>query len=190
VSSEWRLTLTIKKQSDRASKEQDATPLKYEPARLRGQNMRKSEAIMSVFQIAGQLTFGYLSDKQLLINTLIVVLSSVAAIATLSMWSLARLLLPLIFFALLYGFFGAEYTAMWARIVTAISREPSASQAMFSLFCFGKGIGNVLTGPISAVLLRGTTENEGYGKGIYLKVVIFPGACLLSSAGSLSTTYC
>jgi hypothetical protein len=151
--------------------------------------MRKSETITSVSQVTGHVKFGYLSDKHLLINALIVVLSSVAAIATLSIWGLARLLLPLIFFVLLYGFFGTEYTALWARIGTAIIREPSASQAIFNLFRFGKGIRNVLAGPISAVLLRRTTDNQGYRKGVYKKVVIFTSACLLSSAGSLSTAF-
>jgi hypothetical protein len=90
----------------------------------------------------------------------------------------------------LYGFFGTGYTTMWARIGTTIIREPSASQAMFNLFRFGKDIGNVLADPISDVLLRRTTDNEVHGNGVYMKVVIFTGACLLSSAGSLSTAYC
>ncbi|CAO2647664.1 Nn.00g085860.m01.CDS01 [Neocucurbitaria sp. VM-36] len=146
-------------------------------------------AIMSVSQVAGQFTFGFLSDKTLSLNALIIVSSLVAAVATLSMWGLARSLLPLIFFALLYGFFGAGYTAMWARMVTAISKEPSASQAMFGLFCFGKGIGNVLAGPISAGLLRGSGNTGGYGNGIYKAIVIFTGVCLLLSAGSLGSIY-
>lgn len=146
-------------------------------------------ALMSVSQVAGQFTFGYLSDKNLSLNALITVSSSVAAIATLSTWGLARSLLPLIFFALLYGFFGAGYTAMWARMVTAISKEPSASQAMFGLFCFGKGIGNILAGPISAGLLRKPDNTGAYGYGMYKTVVIFTGTCLLFSSGSLVMIY-
>ncbi|KAF1848108.1 MFS general substrate transporter [Cucurbitaria berberidis CBS 394.84] len=146
-------------------------------------------AIMSVSQVAGQFTFGYLSDKKLSLNALITASSSVAAIATLSTWGLARSLVPLIFFAVLYGFFGAGYTAMWARMVTAVSKEPSASQAMFGLFCFGKGIGNILAGPISAGLLSGSNDTGGYGNGMYKAVVIFTGGSLLLSAGSLGTIY-
>ncbi|KAH7348137.1 major facilitator superfamily domain-containing protein [Pyrenochaeta sp. MPI-SDFR-AT-0127] len=146
-------------------------------------------ALMSISQVAGQFTFGYLSDKNLSLNALITVSSSVAAIATLSTWGLARSLMPLIFFALLYGFFGAGYTAMWARMVTAISTETSASQAMFGLFCFGKGVGNILAGPISAGLLRKSNDTGGYGHGMYKAVVVFTGTCLLLSAGSLSTIY-
>tara|TARA_R110002003_G_scaffold1048_20_gene22349 strand:- start:7281 stop:8660 length:1380 start_codon:yes stop_codon:yes gene_type:complete len=146
-------------------------------------------ALMSVSQVAGQLTFGYLSDKKLSVNLLMTVPLLVAATVTLSAWGLARSLLPLIFFVLLYGFFGAGYTAMWARMVTAVSDEPSASQAMFGLFCWGKGIGNVLAGPIGAGLLRRSSDTNGYGHGIYKAVVMFTGISLLLSAGSLSTIY-
>ena len=146
-------------------------------------------ALMSVSQVAGQFTFGYLSDRKLSLNALIMVSLSVAAIATFSIWGVARSLPPLIFFALLYGFFAAGYTAMWARMVTAISEEPSASQALFSLFCFGKGVGNVLAGPISAGLLRLSSDTGGYGHGMYKAVVIFTGVCLLLSAGSLALLF-
>lgn len=142
-------------------------------------------ALMSVSQVAGQFTFGYLSDKKTSVDALITLSTSVAAIATLSVWGLARSLVPLIFFALLYGFFGAGYTAMWARMVTKVSEEPSAAQAIFGMFNFGKGIGNIVAGPISAGLLGWQTGDGGYGLGTYKAVVIFTGICLLLSAGSL-----
>ncbi|KIX06841.1 uncharacterized protein Z518_04817 [Rhinocladiella mackenziei CBS 650.93] len=146
--------------------------------------------VMSVSQVGGQFTFGYLSDKKLSVNALMTVSLTVAAIATFSTWGAARSLPPLIIFTLLYGFFGAGYTAMWARMVTAVDEEPSASPAMYSLFCFGKGIGNVLAGPISASLLRMSSGRAGYGQGMYKSVVIFTGICLLLSAGSLIATQC
>ncbi|KAJ4335570.1 hypothetical protein N0V95_008866 [Ascochyta clinopodiicola] len=146
-------------------------------------------ALMSVSQVAGQFTFGYLSDKRTSLNALITLSASIAALSTLTAWGLAHSLAPLISFALLYGFFGAGYTAMWARMVTAVSSEPSAAQAMFGLFNFGKGIGNVAAGPISAGLLRWGTGGGGYGMGTYKAVVMFSGVCLLLSAGTLGTVY-
>jgi cyanate permease len=145
--------------------------------------------LMSMSQVAGQFTFGYLSDKKASVNALIAICSSVAAIATLGVWGLARSLVSLALFAVVYGFFGAGYTAMWARMVTGISDEPSASQAMFGLFCFGKGVGNILTGPISAGLSRWSSRSVGYGHGIYQAVVIFSGVSLALSAASLVTVY-
>jgi MFS family permease len=141
--------------------------------------------LMSVSQVAGQFTFGYLSDKKTSVNALITLSALVAAIATLSAWGLARSLVPLIFFALLYGFFGTGYTAMWARMVTQVSEEPSAAQAIFGMFNFGKGIGNIAAGPISAGLLRWKSDGGEYGLGTYKAIVLFTGICLLLSAGSL-----
>jgi predicted MFS family arabinose efflux permease len=141
--------------------------------------------LMSIAQVVGQFTFGYISDKTVPLNALIVVSSSIAAVVTLCLWGFARSLAPLACFAVVYGFFGAGYTATWARMVTAISDEPAASQAMFGLFCAGKGIGNILTGPISAGLLSVSRLSAGYGLGMYKAIVIFTGVCLLMSAGSL-----
>ncbi|KAH7408495.1 major facilitator superfamily domain-containing protein [Phaeosphaeria sp. MPI-PUGE-AT-0046c] len=146
--------------------------------------------LMSVAQVVGQFSFGYMSDKnKISINTLIVTSSSIAAIVTFSLWGLAHSFAPLACFAVVYGFFGAGYTAMWARMVTAVSDEPSASQAMFGLFCAGKGIGNILTGPFSAGLLRVSRGASGYGLGMYQAVVIFTGMCLVLSVGSLGMVY-
>lgn len=145
--------------------------------------------LMSLAQVAGQLTFGYLSDNKASLHKLMLVALTVSATATFSIWGVARSLPALVFFALLYGFFCAGYTAMWARMVTAVSDEPAASQAMFGLFCFGKGVGNVLAGPISAGLLKLSSDTSGYAHGTYKAVVIFTGACLLLSTSSLSTVY-
>jgi MFS family permease len=141
--------------------------------------------LMSASQVVGQFTFGYISDKKVPHNALIVVSSSIAAIATFSLWGLASSFAPLACFAVAYGFFGAGYTALWARMVTAISEEPSASQAIFGLLCAGKGIGNILTGPISAGLLSASRSSTGYGHGAYQAVVIFTGVCLIMSASSM-----
>ncbi|ORY07784.1 major facilitator superfamily domain-containing protein [Clohesyomyces aquaticus] len=150
-------------------------------------------ALMSISQVAGQFIFGYLSDKKLSLNTLIVASALVAAVATLGAWGPARSLSPLIVFVLLYGFFGAGYTAMWARMASSVSEEPSASQAMFGLFNCGKGIGNVLAGPIGAGLLRWSSGDVGYDVGndvgIYKSVVIFTGVSLILSACSLGTIH-
>jgi len=67
-----------------------------------------------------------------------VVALMVSAIATFSFWGVARSLPALVFFALLYGFFCAGYTAMWARMVTAVSDEPAASKRCSVSFAWEK----------------------------------------------------
>ena len=144
---------------------------------------------MSVSQVLGQLTFGYLSDRKVSLNILITVSLLVSSTATFVLWGLARSFAPLVVFAMFYGFFGAGYTAMWARMVTAVSEEQSAALAMFSVFCFGKGVGNILAGPISAGLILPGLRVGSYGALKYKAVVVFTGGCMLLSAISVSTWY-
>jgi hypothetical protein len=45
---------------------------------------------------------------------------------------------------------------------TAVSEEPTAALATFSLFCFGKEVGNVFPGPLSASLISPVTVIGSY----------------------------
>jgi predicted MFS family arabinose efflux permease len=148
-----------------------------------------SLALLSVSQVLGQFTFGYLSDRKLPLNFLVITSTLISAIATLAIWGLARSVTVLVTFSLIYGFFAAGYVAMWARMGSAVSEEPSAALATFSLFCFGKGIGNVAAGPISAGLLQPVVVIGNYGAMKYKTVIIFTGSCMLCSAVSLGAWY-
>lgn len=143
-------------------------------------------ALLSVSQVMGQFSFGYLSDHRVPLNTLILISTLVSGLATLTLWGLAKSLPALIMFALVYGFFGAGYVAMWARMGSAVTEEPTAAMATFSLFCFGKGVGNVAAGPLSAALIRKGVVLGSYGALRYMSVIVFTGSCMLASALSVA----
>lgn len=146
-------------------------------------------ALLSISQVAGQLSFGYLSDHNLNLNLLIITSTVVSAIASLALWGFARSLAVLIVFAFVYGFFGAGYVAMWARMGSAVTTEPTAALATFSLFCFGKGVGNVVAGPISASLILPFTRVDSYGAMKYKAVILFMGSCMVGSTVSVAAWY-
>lgn len=146
-------------------------------------------AIMSVAQVLGQFTFGFLSDGRIPLNVLILSSSAMAAIASLTLWGLARSLAPLIIFALIYGFFGYGYISMRVRMGTAITGEPTAALATFAIFCFGQGVGNVLAGPISSGLLSKMADRADYGASRYKAVVIFTGCAMVASTISIGSWY-
>ena len=146
-------------------------------------------ALLSVSQVGGQFSFGYLSDHRVPLNFLILISTVVSAIAVSAIWGLARSLVVLVIFSLVYGFFAAGYSAMWARMASAVSDEPSASMAMFGFFNFGKGVGNVITGPISACLLSRVIIVENYAIFKYRSLMIFSTACLLCSALCIGAWY-
>lgn len=146
-------------------------------------------ALLSTSQVFGQFTFGYLSDKRMSINFLILLSTAISAVSVLALWGLAFTFVRLIIFSLIYGFFGAGYTAMWARMGTAISSEPTTAFTTFGMFCLQKGIGNVLTGPISAALIGQKVNNRMYGVVKYEAVIFFTGTCMLASAASIAVGY-
>ncbi|KAF4987070.1 hypothetical protein FDECE_15624 [Fusarium decemcellulare] len=139
-------------------------------------------ALMSVSQVAGQLTFGLLSDRRISLNLLTMASTVVSAASVIALWGIARSLPLLIVFVLLYGYFGGGYVAMWARMTTAVSSDPTAAPFIFGLFCFGKGIGNVLAGPIGGNLLDQTVSTEKYGLARYSGIVFFTGTSMILSA--------
>jgi hypothetical protein len=75
-------------------------------------------------------------------------------------------------------------------------RQNQASFNAFSTFNAGKGLGNILAGPISAALLQHSSPSTdadspggnfgghgyGYANGRFEKVVLFAGSCMLMSA--------
>ncbi|KIW13339.1 hypothetical protein PV08_08527 [Exophiala spinifera] len=152
-------------------------------------------SVMSVAQVLGQFSFGYLSDRRFSVNTLAVTSTLVSATAVLTLWGLARSFGLLCLFAVLYGFFGAGYTAVWARMGTNVTRDTTAAFAAFGLFNFGKGLGNVFAGPIGANLLiddfssSTTAHSADYGATKYKAVVLFTGSCMLASGASALTAY-
>lgn len=146
-------------------------------------------ALMSVSQVCGQFVFGFLSDRKVSVNVLACLSTTIAAISCLTMWRLAKSLPIMIIFALTYGFFGAGFTAIWARMSTAITDDATAGPMVFSLLNFGKGIGNVLAGPIGGLLISSPKSTEVPSSISYRWIIVFTGVCMFSSACTICLRY-
>lgn len=146
-------------------------------------------ALMAVSQVLGQFSFGYLSDRSMPLSLLAGSSTIIAAVAVYTCWGLARSFGVLVGFSLVYGFFGAGYTALWGRMGMQVSNEPTAAFAAFGLLNFGKGVGNVLAGPISGALLTGTIDISSYAALKYEPVVLFTGSCMLLSGAIIPLSY-
>jgi len=142
-------------------------------------------ALMSIFQVGGQFVFGLLSDRKVPLDVLASVSTVMAAIACFAIWRLAESLPVLLVFAIIYGFFGAGFTATWARMSMSITDDDTAGPIVFSLLNFGKGVGNVLAGPIGGALMADAGAVGGKGRGDYRWVVVFTGTCMFASAGMI-----
>ncbi|KAF2227194.1 major facilitator superfamily domain-containing protein [Elsinoe ampelina] len=115
---------------------------------------------------------------------LLLALTTLISSLSLPLWALPSSLPPLFLFAALYGLFATAFTALWARMASSVTANPGTTPMVFALFNAGKGVGNVLSGPISAGLLRAgrSGDQRGAGKGGFVGVVGFTGGMMLLSA--------
>ncbi|KAJ5569643.1 Major facilitator superfamily domain general substrate transporter [Penicillium hispanicum] len=116
--------------------------------------------------IFGGIALGMLCDRVAVTNVLLV--SSVgSALSVLLFWGLAssnsgssqEALALLTVFSLSYGFFAGGFSSTWSGVITQIKHDADSPSSLetglvFGLLAGGRGIGNVISGPLSTVLLR------------------------------------
>jgi MFS family permease len=146
-------------------------------------------AVMSLSQVLGQFSCGYLSDKKMSVSALAVTCSVVSTVATFALWGMAKNLALLIVFGILFGFFAYGFTTMRVAMGRAVSDDPSAVVATYAILVFLQGVGNILAGPISAGLLEKNVRVGTYGIARYRSLVIFMGTCMSFSAVIIGLWY-
>ncbi|KAF9875310.1 hypothetical protein CkaCkLH20_07130 [Colletotrichum karsti] len=137
--------------------------------------------ILAVYNLAtvfGQLGFGWLSDRTNNVLILVFVSSFVSSVAGFTIWGFAHSLETLLVFALIFGMFAGAFPVFWAKFGAILSDDPAP---VFSMMAFGKGIGNLATGPISAGLLT-KPISSGYGMGRYESLILFLGSFMFCSS--------
>ncbi|KAL0932378.1 MFS monocarboxylate [Colletotrichum truncatum] len=128
--------------------------------------------------VFGQLGFGWLSDRTNNVFILMFVSSFVSSIAAFTIWGFAHSLPMLLVFSVIFGMFAGGFLVFWAKFGAILSDDP---QPVFSMMAFGKGIGNLATGPITAGLLT-RPVSSGYGMGRYESLILFLGSFMLCSS--------
>lgn len=137
--------------------------------------------ILSLFNLAttfGQLAMGYLSDRTNNALSLVFMSSFMSALATFLLWGFASSLPMLIAFSVIYGWFAGGFVILWPKFGGILSEDPGA---VYSMMAFGKGIGNILTGPISSPLMRGPVHS-GYGLNRFEPLILYLGSMMLVSS--------
>ncbi|TEA22331.1 MFS transporter asaE [Colletotrichum sidae] len=128
--------------------------------------------------VFGQLGFGWMLDRFNNVFALMFASSFVSAVAALAIWGFAHSLETLLVFALAFGMFASAFQVLWPKFGTMLSDDP---QSVYSIMAFGKGVGNLATGPITAGLLR-SQVSSGYGAGRYQSVILFLGSFMLCAS--------
>ena len=98
-------------------------------------------------------------------------LFSVPYVYALSFWGLGKSFALLSAFALSYGMVAGGFTTLYSRLSRRISDENEATgMTTYSMFLFERGLGNIVTGPVSGVLVgmgNGSAQTGQYALGKY-----------------------
>ncbi|OAX78859.1 hypothetical protein ACJ72_06829 [Emergomyces africanus] len=143
--------------------------------------------LVNVASVVGCVAMGAVVDKW--DSTKCILLSTVGStLGVFFLWGFSSSLEPLFVFAVVYGFFAGSYTSTWPGIMRDVGEKRSAdSTLVLSCLSAGRGIGNIASGPLSEVLLRGMPwkgqASYGFGSG-YGTLIVFTGVTGLLGGGS------
>jgi MFS family permease len=124
-------------------------------------------AIFNFASVPGALVIAFLGDR-FAATTVIVISSLSSAVGVFIFWGLSTQIALLMIFTIIYGFFAGSFSSTWPSITQQLMREEEGVDTglILRLLLDGRGIGNVISGPISVTLLVSswrTSGNFGYG---------------------------
>jgi MFS family permease len=134
--------------------------------------------------VLGQISFGHLTDRFQNVYILVAATTLIASLATFTLWGFSHSLATLLIFSIVYGWSAGSYIVFWPKYGSMLSEDP---QPVYTLMAFGKGVGNIVTGPISSSLLTGFVSSSGYGLNKFAPAIIFVGTLWLCSSISVAT---
>ncbi|PYH36218.1 putative MFS monocarboxylate transporter [Aspergillus neoniger CBS 115656] len=133
-------------------------------------------ALFNATSVVGGIVLGSLCDRFAVSN--IMLLSSVGSgMSVLLFWGLSTsspsanfpqaAVALLVLFSITYGFFAGGFSSTWSGVLTQVKREvPSLETGLvFGLLAGGRGIGSVISGPLSSALMqRGSITGQENGE--------------------------
>ena len=148
-------------------------------------------ALVNTTSIPGGIVMGSLGDH-LSVTTVLLVSSLGSALSVFFFWGFSSHVALLAIFSLTYGFFAGGFSSTWSAVTRELKMQSPAMDTglVFGLLAGGRGIGNVISGPLSVALIGegglGGSKEYGYG-GIYGTIILFTGVTsLLGGWGWLS----
>jgi MFS family permease len=146
--------------------------------------------LLNVSAMMGLIIMGHMTDR-FNSRTCIAISAVGATLSVFLFWGLAVRVAILYVFCILFGLFGGGFAAAWPAVMRERAETGEArgfghvdTILIFSLFCVGRGIGNIVSGPLSEALVDGMPWKGdtigGYGSG-YGGLIVFCGLSSLVS---------
>ena len=137
--------------------------------------------------VAGCIVMGILIDRYDF--TKCILLSTVGStLGIFLLWGFSLSLPPLFIFSIVYGLFAGSYSTTWTGVQrdTACEVDTAEPSMILAWMAFGRGIGNVTSGPLSGTLLSHNPlkgrASHAYGSD-YGTLIVFTGLTALFGGG-------
>ncbi|KAI0040989.1 hypothetical protein FA95DRAFT_1611359 [Auriscalpium vulgare] len=113
------------------------------------------------------------------------------SIVTFALWGIGGRDTPLLLlFGVLYGLFAAGWSSLWTGFLRLIARDdPALSTTLFGFLLFSRGVGNLLSTPISTALSTRPDsvvahEKTGFdvADGRFGRMIVYVGTCFAGAA--------
>jgi Na+/melibiose symporter-like transporter len=156
--------------------------------------------LINVASVFGCVAMGALTDRLHVTNCFMI--SAIGtALSTFLLWGFSTNLPVLYIYCVAYGIFAGSYTTAWTGIMHMVSstsvRDRTSNNnsggtsfdpaMVLGVLCAGRGIGNIVSGPLSGALIKGMPFQGqaagGYGTG-YGSLIVFTGATALASGAT------
>ncbi|EAQ84311.1 hypothetical protein CHGG_10715 [Chaetomium globosum CBS 148.51] len=135
--------------------------------------------VYNIASVIGCILMGFIIDRWH-VTTCCLACAVGSSFSIFLLWGFSGSVAPLFVFAVIYGIFAGAWVATWSGMVKAVQRSETTADAstVLAWISTGRGIGNVVSGPLSEALLRvdhwkGTLA-YGYGSG-YGILIVFTG---------------
>ncbi|KAF5855191.1 hypothetical protein ETB97_009745 [Aspergillus alliaceus] len=118
--------------------------------------------LLNLASVFGCVIMGSLVDR--CHATTCILISTVGTVlATFLLWGFAVSLAPLFIFCVAYVVFAGSFTSTWPAILGEVRRKNAYADPgiVFGFLCSGRGIGNVVSGPLSEALMAGEKWTAG-----------------------------
>jgi MFS family permease len=122
---------------------------------------------LNLASIFGSISMGFLSDRCSAL-TCVSISTIGTTLSVFLLWGFSTQIPLLLVFCVAYGIFAGSFSAIWSAIIREVQKVDKSADAtiIFSAIAFGRGIGNVVSGPFSEMLLN--VDNwQGYARGAY-----------------------
>ncbi|KEF54148.1 uncharacterized protein A1O9_09943 [Exophiala aquamarina CBS 119918] len=139
--------------------------------------------LVNVASVFGCIVMGTLTDRYH-VTTCILICTMGVVLGTFLIWGFSTTIGPLYVFCIVYGFFAGSFSSTWPGVIRETQKQKRAADLgmVFGFLAAGRGIGNVVSGPLSEVLLAGNPwrnpANFAYGSR-YGPLIVFTGVTAL-----------